>query len=277
MNPGTIESTPPERGGTLILMQRHGNYDRTTGHLSDTGRKDSLERSATIIRNILGQIPAEERPDVKIVVVASPTFRSEGQRSMETAGAVIGSVKEALTEFNIPQENLLTDAPRPEASIEEPRIFTDATGYRDFLETLYGKNTKEFWIAYEEDKHRDERISRGAEGPVDMSDRYAHFTNVLGRYGRQFHSKHKEKRERLIIWVVSHYDTITTYFKNHVAGIPQNEHVPVNYDGGLSIFISHDNKTKTRVQGIDYPIELTQAGTRLARENKMVDDSDSLP
>jgi hypothetical protein len=49
------------------------------------------------------------------------------------------------------------------------------------------KGTKEFWKAYEEDVHQEERKEMNAEGPVEMSDRFAHFTNVLGRYAHLFY------------------------------------------------------------------------------------------
>ena len=150
----------------------------------------------------------------------------------------------------------------------QPRIFKDNTGFLKFLEDENGKGTREFWISYEEDEHQEERKKMGSEGPIEMSDRFAHFINVLGRYARLFHSRHKERPERLIIWVVSHYDTITAFFKNHVAGIPQKEYIPVDHDGGISLLISPENKASITVEGINYPIELTSRGTSLARTNK---------
>jgi len=86
------------------------------------------------------------------------------------------------------------------------------------------------------------------------------FTNVLGRFARLHHNQHPG--ERLIIWEVSHYDTITTYFKNHVAHIDQKEHVPVDYDGGLAIAISPNGQAHTILRGRPYAVELTERGTR---------------
>lgn len=265
MSSETIERTPPLPGGTLMIMQRHGDYNRETGHLTIEGRENAIERSRKALEDIVAQIPADERQRVSLLVVASPTIRNEGQRSMETASTVIESANHVFDQYGIPRENILTETPRPTEAIEEPRIFKDHSGFREFLADKYGQGSRAFWQAYEEEKHEEERREMGAEGPVEMSDRFAHFTNVLGRYARLFHAEHKDNPGRLIIWNVSHYDTITTFFKNHVAKIPQKEHVPVDYDGGMSLLISPDNEASVTVDGVNYPVELTSRGTSLAR------------
>lgn len=265
MNSETIERVPPTLGGTLIVMQRHGNYDRQTGHLTEEGKEQTRKRSLKAIEDIINQVPEEERKQISILVVASPTIRNEGQRSMETASVVIESAYNILEKYGIPKENILTETPRPTEDIEQPRVVTDNTGFLQFLEDRYGKDTKELYQAYEEDIHKEERERRGSEGPVEMSDRFAHFTNVLARYARRFHSNNKEKPKRLIIWNVSHYDTITTFFKNHVAGIPQKDYVPVDYDGGVSVLITPENEASITLDGKIYPVRLTLRGMDLAR------------
>jgi len=262
----TIERTPPPEGGTVIIMQRHGNYDRETGHLTTEGRAETLERSHEIIQEMIEKVPEDERKYISLLVVASPTVKNEGQRSMETASAVIETAQNIFEEYNIPKDNIMTETPRPTQDIEEPRIFEGDTTYWKFLVEKYGKGTREFWKAYEEDVHEEERKKMGAEGPVDMSDRFAHFTNVLGRYAHLYHTNHRGEPSRLIIWSVSHYDTITTYFKNHVAGIDQKEYVPVDYDGGVSLVIDSEDKASIAVGETTYPIELTKRGTALERK-----------
>jgi len=69
----------------------------------------------------------------------------------------------------------------------------------------------------------------------------------------------------LIIWNVSHYDTVTTYFKNHVANIDQKEYVPVDYDGGISLVIDSKYNASVTVGKTTYPVELTKKGTALDR------------
>ena len=261
----TIERTPPPAGGTVIIMQRHGNYDRSTGHLTLDGHQDSLKRSEALIEGMIEQIPEEERQFVTVLVVASPTIKHEGRRSMETAANAIVSVQEAFDKYGIPQENLLTESPRPVEDIEEPRMFQQNTEYWKTLVDRYGSGTQEFWKAYEEDHHQEEREQMGEEGPVEMSDRFAHFTNVLGRYARLHHANHKGEPARLIIWNVSHYDTVTTFFKNHVASIDQKEYIPVDYDGGISLMIDKDGEASVKVGEATYPIELTERGTKLKR------------
>jgi hypothetical protein len=256
MSSNTIEHVPPELGGTLMIMQRHGDYDRETGHLTDQGEKNALERSRRAIEHIVNQIPPEERQRISVLVVASPTIRNEGQRSMETASAVIKSVQDVFEENGILKENIFNDSPRPVEDIEAPRILKDNSGFLQFLEGIYGTDTKKLLKPFEEDVHREEREKRGAEGPIEMSNRFAHFTNVLARYARMFHLKNKDKPRRLIIWNVSHYDTITVFFKNHVAGIDQKEYIPVDYDGGMSLVIDPQNQASITVSGKTYPVDL---------------------
>lgn len=263
----TIERTPPPKGGTVIIMQRHGNYDRETGHLTPDGRRETLERSQKIIEEMIEKVPEEERKYISLLVVASPTIKNEGQRSMETASAVIESVQNIFEKYTIPKVNIITETPRPTEDIEEPRIFKGDVTYWKFLVDKYGEGTQEFWKAYEEDVHQEERVEMNTEGPVEMSDRFAHFTNVLGRYAHFHHTNHKNEPARLIIWNVSHYDTVTTFFKNHIAGIDQKEYIPVDYDGGMSLIINSDNEASVTIGETTYPIELTIRGTSLKRES----------
>lgn len=266
MRSETIENDPPAPGGTLIIMQRHGNYDRKTGHLTPEGEVNALERSRRIISEMLAEIPPAERDRVKIFVVASPTKKNEGQRSMETAAAAIKSVQEVFEKMGIPKENLLHETPRPARHIEEPRVLRgDESGFLQKLIATHGELTREFWEFYENDVYKEERERAGVEGPVDMSDRFARFTNVLARYARLFHSRHTEAPERLIIWNVSHYDTVTTFFKNHVANIPQTTYIPVDYDGGMSLMIKPEGEASITLQGATYPVELSKRGAVPAR------------
>src|SRR3989344_4853734 len=99
LNAETIERTPPPPGGTLIVMQRHGNYNRETGHLSVEGKQDTLERSRKMISDIIEKVPEEERKYVSLLVVASPTIKNEWQRSMETASAVIESATDVFEQL----------------------------------------------------------------------------------------------------------------------------------------------------------------------------------
>ena len=71
--------------------------------------------------------------------------------------------------------------------------------------------------------------------------------------------------KRQIIWAVSHFDTITVFMKNHVIDIPQTENVPVSYDGGMSTIITPDNQATISVNGQNYPVNLTQQGSKIAR------------
>ncbi len=265
LNSETIDRIPPDLGGTSIVMQRHGKYERETGSLTESGEEISREKSTKIIDDFIDKIPEDERKKLVLMVLASPTELNGGQRSMETAKVAIDSARKVFEKYGIPEGNILTTDPRPVEDIEEPRIFKENLDYMNFLFDKYGKGTQSFWKAFEEDVHKDERLQFGAEGPVDMSDRYAHFIDVLGRYSRQFHAKNQEDKKRLIIWVVSHYDTITTYIKNHVANIPQEKYVPVDYDGGVTMNINPENEASIQIGDTKVPVELSKQGNITAR------------
>lgn len=268
MSTETIERMPPEPGGTVIIMQRHGSYDRETGHLTAAGKGESLERSRAVLGGILEQIPENERQLVDLFVVASPTELHGGQRSMETATAVLESANALFEANGIPTENILQQSPRATAAIEQPRMFDDGSGFRDFLAEKYSDASLEFWKAFEEERHQAEREEFGSEGPLEMSDRFAHFTNVLARFARRYHHSHQNQPRRLIIWSISHYDTITTYYKNHIAKIDQKEHVPVDYDGGMSVYINPQGEASVTLSGHQYPVELATRGVTLPRQQE---------
>jgi len=259
----TFQTVPLLRDETVIIFQRHDKYDEKTGHLTPEGQNDTAERSHKKIQETIIQIPENERPYVSLLVVASPTRTNIGKRSVETANLVIKSVEGIFEKYKISKENIITKKPRPSEYIEAPRILKGDNAYLRFLVERYGKKTKKFWQAYEEDTHEDVRKVMGAEGPIEMSDRFAHFVNVLGRYSHRFHTNHTGEPARLIIWEVSHYDTVATYFKNHVANIDQKEYVPVGYGGGISLVIDSKNNASVTVGETRYPVELTKQGTTL--------------
>jgi len=150
----TIIPDPPPKDGTIIIMQRHGKYDEGTGHLTQEGKNETLKRSREIIQKMIEQIPENEREYISLLVVASPTRTNIGKRSVETANLVIKSVNDIFEEYKIPKQNIITKKPRPSEYIEVPRILKGDNAYLRFLVNKYGKKTKEFWQAYEEDKNK---------------------------------------------------------------------------------------------------------------------------
>lgn len=250
----------PEIGGTSIILQRHAKYvtdesSELLGGLDSENRQKAFGQAEKYFKELFAQIPEDQRQNVDVLFVASNTrYRGKEQRSMKTAEEALYAVQEFL-----PDENILNKSSRfkgkgvrPTPTITEPNMFTDAPEFVDFLIQKHGDK---FWEVYEDDTEQEERLRTKAEGPIDMADRLAKFVRALKRFSRMYHGKHPERR--LIVWAVSHYDTISPYVKKYVAGISQETYLPVDYGAGVNILVGKDGQAQTTLQGKTYPV--TQA------------------
>lgn len=257
-----IEALSIKIGGTEIVLQRHGIYERSidnpnAGSLTEAGAQDVYDLSKKFFESLFESIPEEERGTLDILVVASDTqYREGGRRSMETADKVIEAIKEKLEEFGMSQSQLLNTSerykqqPRPMPDLREPQMFDNSPDFVAFLKEKYGDLGKEFWIAFEEDIERETRQAMNAEGPDEIADRLKHVVEVLKRYSRVYHSKHAGKR--LVLWAATHYDTISPYVKREVLKVGKEVPLGVDYGAGISIEIDSDENLSTRVSGRDY-------------------------
>jgi hypothetical protein len=266
-----IKLTPPLPGGTAIVVQRHGRYitertDEKAGSLTDEALIDVRQQGETEFGEMLSQLTPEEQQSVDVLVIASDTaFFDKGQRSMETARVATEGIEAALTQHGlVPDEHELNGkgGPRPTKNIREPNIFPE---FSDLLEANYPG--KMFW-AYETGKMADERRKMGKESTEEIGDRLANFIDVLARYSQAYHSKHVDKdgkpNRRLIVWVATHYDTISPYVKNHLTSRVDPEwFLPVDYGGGFVVNISPSGEAKTEIEGVEYPVPVKT--TRLSK------------
>lgn len=299
---------PPEVDGTLMILRRHGDYQKDStqenpGSLKKSWEEMFAKESLEQLRAMIEAIPEVERSSVDFLSVASPTEVFGGQRSMETAQIEIGNVERLMAEYGIPttnflntHENIRTDIknartaehkkdgaqPRASADIEHPRALHDSpefiepildsvlseeqragATYEEKLNFLYrdGKVAQRFWQLYEDDEFAERRKQLGAEGPLEMANRFAHHLDVLNRFARKYHAKHPGRR--LIILGASHYDTLTTYVKNHVAGMDQKTYLPVDFGGGIGISIRPDGTATSTIAGQEFPITFQTTGSRI--------------
>lgn len=299
---------PPEIDGTLMIMRRHGDYEKDAaaekpGSIKGDWEKMFREESEQQLRALIEAIPADERSRVDFLSVGSPTEVFGGQRSMETAQLEIGSLEKVMREFGIPEEHILNNhpnintaltnartaehkgqgaQPRSVENMEHPRMLQDSPEFVDFLfdqvltedersekthdeklDLLYSdkKVAQKFWQLFEDDVFQAKREELGAEGPVNMADRFAHSLDVLQRFARRYHAKNPGRR--LIILGASHYDTLTTYVKNHVAHVDQKTYLPVEFGGGIGITIRPDGSAATSLAGQEFPIAFQTAGSRI--------------
>ncbi len=246
-----VKVVPIEEGETLIFLQRHADYDRQTGKLTELGAFAAKNQATRQLTEMIDSVPEGERQNICVMVVASPTIKNVGKRSVETAEEILAAVRETFQANNISKDNILTESPRETANIEEPRIFKDEDlRFFFYLTDKYSKGTPEFWNAFESDTESEKRKELDAEGPEDIADRFDRFNKVLIRYSKMFHRKYKGKR--LLIWNVSHYDTISPFYKTRIANKPLDTHVPVDYLAGLSIKV--DNSGEVSINSSDASI-----------------------
>lgn len=269
--PGQIEKSdinpnPPEVGGTKIVLQRHGNYERSQnssdiGSLTQEGVEDTYALGKDFLGELFNSIPEKERKDVDLLVVASDTqYEGRGRRSMETAEQVIRAINEELEARGLEESQLLNNAgnlrgnggPRPMHRLREPQMLDNSPEFLEFLKEKYGDRSLDFWIAFEEDKEKGVREEMGAEGPDDITDRTKFVVKALTRYSNYYHAKHPNKR--LIIWAATHYDTISPYVKREILGTGKEKLLGVNYGAGISINLDKNGQGSTTLGGKEYQI-----------------------
>jgi len=259
-----IEPKPPSIDGTKIIIQRHGEYQRSEesaapGSLTEKASRDAQEHAQKLVETLLASVPPEEKDTVDFLVLASDThFRDKqnyGQRSMETAKAVVSGVKDVLQSNGISEDHLLntnrgfhgSPEPRPTKQIREPKMFRESPSFVEALKKKYGDEGLGFWAAFESDLEEKTRKEMGAEGPWEMAERLARYIDVLARFSRDYHKRNPGRR--LVIWAVSHYDLISPYTKRYLLSQKKEDYLPVEYRAGIGIDVDSSGKATTTISG----------------------------
>jgi hypothetical protein len=270
-----IQAQVPEVGGTEIILQRHGKYirdegDPRVGSLTSKSEEEQVELGERFLKDLISQLPEDERDSFDVLIVASDTqYLGGGRRSLETASAVQRGMGIALEKAGFGKEHILnnvnpvrtqdgtlaTGVPRSTPSLREPQMVYNE-GFNNFLTENYGSKTLDYWVAFEEDRHAKERIAAGAEGPDDIADRTLYTVDVLKRYSDLYHSNHPDRR--LIIWAATHYDTISPLVKLKLAGGDKSDALGVDYGAGISIDVTSDGRASTTIAGATYEVPLRQ-------------------
>jgi hypothetical protein len=228
---------------------------------------DVRQQGETVLAEMLSQLTPQEQQSVDVLVIASDTsYLDKGQRSMETAKVATEGIETALTEHGLVlDEHILNrkaehelrgeGGPRPTKNIREPNIFPE------FFDLLKQEFPGKEWWAYETGQLADERRKMGKESTEEIGDRLANFIDVSARYSQAYHHKHVDSdgnpNRRLIIWVATHYDTISPFVKNHLTSRVDPEwFLPVDYGGGFVVNIAPNGEAKTEIEGIEYPVPI---------------------
>lgn len=261
----SIEPVAPEKGGTHIILQRHGEYERSTdsaqaGSLTEKGREDIQHFADAHFEQVIEGIPENERSNLRFLFISSDTqYEGGGRRSVETAEVLKNQLMKKIEDYGLSLDQILNNSekisggegPRIDTRLREPQMFEESPDFVEFLEETYGKRDKSFWIAFEEDREKETREDMGAEGPDDIVDRTKKAIEVLSRFSRRYHGEGSEKR--LIIWATSHYDTISPYTKS-VLGVGKETPIGVDYGGGITIAIDSEGERTVRLDKKEYKV-----------------------
>lgn len=271
--PTKIEKSDIKPGGiaqgeTEIILQRHGAYirdreDPNVGSLSE--ETAALEKGAATkyFESFLAQLPESERDKVDVLVVASDTqYFGAGRRSYQTATLAQSAAQEVFAKAGLPAENVINTTgrmygdggPKPMPRLREPNMLNESPDFLDFMLKEYGGINLDFWVAFEEDRHKAVREKMHAEGPDDIADRTAFTTRALARYGQMYH--HENPDRRLIIWAATHYDTISPFVKRDIFEVGKEEQLLVDYGAGIVIDVDTEGNGTTEIDGKPYAVPL---------------------
>lgn len=270
---------------TLLLIQRHGKYDsgrpadmkaitpeeeQTLGRLTQEGIDAAKARADARLEAVLSDAP--EKAD--FLVINSPTFwldqENLGQRARETAEVIAGELQRFIDEGKISKEQVLNNLTRDDetpafkdgASRQEERLgealMFQVPAFANFLRKEYGGQGPKFWSAFNKDTHKELREELGAEGPAEIAERMREFTSVLARFGSMYHKQHEGRK--LVIWVVTHGDTLEPY-ENLVLGAP-HEDIHVGYNDGIGIAIDGEGEAVSEVGGKSYAVDFPKHGKK---------------
>ncbi|MFA5925773.1 MAG: hypothetical protein WC831_02470 [Parcubacteria group bacterium] len=265
-----------EKGAALInlIVNVKDIRDPKDGEIGALYPEQAAEFEARIesfMDQIYNTLPAEERSDLDVVVIAGEThlvtpgpngLRSAHQRAMETGDRAIAGILKSMTKHDIdPEEVLTTQHGRPIATnilndlrLMHPLGSEGEKEFHNFLVKRYGAG-RDFWKAFEEDAEQVRRTELRAEGPTDISDRVDHFVSIATTIVDLHQEGNPQKR--VVIFAIGHYDNLSPWVKSHLAGIdPAKGFVPMEKGGGLVIKRSSDKTAETSVGARTFAVKL---------------------
>lgn len=248
-----IRPDVPELGGSTIILQRNAKDDRRPGS-PDFGALD--EKAAELARiqakeffeKIFSSLTGEERGTIDIMVVASdatlvtPYTKAIHKRAVETGVQVLSGLTEAMQNASVAEQQLLNNSANHGSVVEVSELkdllmMEESPDFVEFLRSKYGTGV-EFWNAYENDVEKETRLKMKAEGPDDIADRVNYALSLQAQIAREYHEANPGRR--LIIWAISHYDSISPFAKKHVTNTDLNTYLPIEQGGGITIAIDKD-------------------------------------
>ncbi len=247
---------------TQLIFQRHCNYDRNNGGLIPESINEQIRVITSFIDNLKTTFTLDEIQNTYFLFTSSNTTAKENfKRCVETTMIAMELIKRFLQENNIPLNHIINlnentnfnGSIHESKQLTEPQMFTDATGYLDFLKTKHNGINLDFWVDFEEDLSKEKREELGSEGPDEIVQRAVWYINILQRYADYFHKKHPDCR--LIVLNGTHYDLISPLVKQRILGWEKADTVNVDYCGGISLTLNEDGEIIANINGTSYPFD----------------------
>jgi broad specificity phosphatase PhoE len=268
---GRANITPPvlDPGDTCIVVQRHEAYDRhdgdRVGSLTPEGEEREWDLAYNYFDTLMANLPADERAGLRVFFTASDSIfednEASGERSYETAVIAQQAAEAIFEKYDLPQSGITnvdmgarSGYPVPNPELREPKIFTESRAFVDFLRTKHGGINKAFWHDFESDGEAEVRQDMGAEGPVEIASRLKQTLSELAGQAREMHAAEPGRRD--VIWVVSHYDTISPFVKLEVLGAGLESELPVEYGGGIVVKVDNSGEATTKLAGSTHSLAL---------------------
>lgn len=238
---------------TQILLQRHGDYNKISGVLTLDSKYVQNRLTKSFFNNL------NDSFNTYFLFVASNTQNNKGyKRCVESLKIPMKIATEYFRTLNLYSIHVLNNKKeyyhtiKESGLLSEPQIFTDKTGYLEYLKEKHGGINPDFWIDFEEDQSQEIRKNLNAEGPDEIVDRSIYFIKTLQRYSKYFHNTHPNSK--LFIWVGTHYDLISPLVKQKVLNWNKTDVVYVDYLGGISLILDDDNIC-SNINGITHPFD----------------------
>lgn len=250
------------RNCSQIILQRHCSYDRVNGSLNFESIDFQNMLVSSFINDLKNSTNLDELKNTYFLFDSSNTTSSGNfKRCVETTNIAMRLIKVFLEEnrissnhiINLNEESNYGNAVRENSHLTEPKMFTDSSGYLEYLKEKHNGINKDFWIDFEEDLSKEKRLELNSEGPNEIVDRAIKYISILQRYSKLFHAKFPNSR--LIIWCGTHYDLISPLVKQKILGYDKSDIVNVDYCGGISLVIDEFGNLSVSLNGVSYPFD----------------------
>ncbi|HEU5005080.1 MAG TPA: hypothetical protein VFT49_03275 [Candidatus Saccharimonadales bacterium] len=267
-----------------------------SGSVFEDAAEAAKERALAFFKELLSNEDPNS-PTYVFFGSSDTQYNNKGRRSLETAELAQQACIEVMESLGInPAERILNlntnhslkkfDSNqqgqdlniRPIIKLREPNIFGDHDNHRlggidkeaaaksgdrryfDYMIQKHGSEgdeawTPEVWAIHEKDGEEEKRRELGAEGVYDILDRTKRALAGLARYSEAFHDKNPEAK--LLLWVTSHYDTISPLVKDAQGiSLKGDEYLKVDYGGGVVINLPKGGETVLEARSQKVPLAI---------------------